>query len=115
MLPGAPSGRPTRPPDQSNVVVPLKLAELPRASTIPACRSCSDGSLRVRMRSASSAVAPSAISSRPRSPYAVLLRDCVATAPTPAFAHGTMPPTLGNFDCTATPRSPFCGSRATML
>ena len=40
--------------------------------------------------------------------------DCVATAPTPACAHGTTAPTARNLDCTATPRSPVAGSRATM-
>jgi len=38
----------------------------------------------------------------------------VATAPTPARAQGTTARTLGNFDCTATPRSPLAGSTATI-
>jgi len=109
MLPW-PVGAPTRPPAQSKVEVPLKLAAVPRASTIPTCRSWSMVSVRITMRSASSAVAPWAIRSSPRSPYAVLLRLWVATAPIPARPHGTIPPTLGNFDCTATPRSPVAES-----
>src|SRR5262245_61196903 len=39
---------------------------------------------------------------------------CVATAPTPAFAHGTTLPTPRNRLCTATPRSPVFGSYATI-
>src|SRR5579871_3094685 len=39
---------------------------------------------------------------------------CVATAPTPARAHGTIDPTAGMHVWTATPSSPVCGSRATM-
>ena len=37
---------------------------------------------------------------------AVFAQDCVATAPTPALAHGTTAPTHGNLDATATPQSP---------
>jgi hypothetical protein len=114
MLP-VPPGAPTLPPAQSNVLPPLKLAALPRASTMPTWRSWSIVSVFITSRSACSAVAPFAISSRPRSPYAVLLRLWVATAPTPARAQGTRPPTLGNFDCTTTPRSPVAESQPTML
>src|SRR5262245_61896318 len=35
-------------------------------------------------------------------------------APTPASTQGTTGPTAKNFDCTATPRSPFPGSRPTI-
>src|SRR5579864_5585396 len=42
------------------------------------------------------------------------MKDCVATAPTPASAHGTSPPTANQCDCTATPISPVVGSNATM-
>src|SRR4029077_16836113 len=42
------------------------------------------------------------------------MNDCVATAPTPASAHGTSPPTANQCDCTATPISPVVGSKATM-
>ena len=38
----------------------------------------------------------------------------MATAPTPAFAHGTTAPTAKNFDCTAIPSSPVSGSNPTM-
>ena len=54
-------GRPTRPPAQSKVRVPVKLAALPCASTMPTWRSCSIVSLRMMIRSASSAVAPCAM------------------------------------------------------
>jgi hypothetical protein len=39
---------------------------------------------------------------------------CVASAPTPAFAHGTTEPTAKYFDATATPHSFRSGSCATM-
>src|ERR1700704_3911462 len=42
------------------------------------------------------------------------MNDCVATAPTPASAQGTSPPTANQCDCTATPISPVAGSKATM-
>jgi len=63
-----PDGAPVRPPAQSNVDLPVKLAALPCASTMPTCRSCNIVSVRITIRSASSAVAPSAIRSSPRSP-----------------------------------------------
>jgi hypothetical protein len=39
---------------------------------------------------------------------------CVATAPAPARAQGTIEPTARNFDWTATPRASVSGSKATM-
>ena len=39
---------------------------------------------------------------------------CVATAPTPVRAHGTIAPTARNFDWTATFQAPVSGSKATM-
>src|SRR5512132_2345812 len=42
------------------------------------------------------------------------MKDCVATAPTPASAQVTVDPTENQCDCTATPRSPVTVSRATM-
>src|SRR5579864_6084041 len=42
------------------------------------------------------------------------MKDCVATAPTPASANGTSPPTANQCDCTATPISPVAGSNATI-
>jgi len=42
------------------------------------------------------------------------MNDWVATAPTPAFAHGTTAPTAKKRDATPTPHSPVPGSRATM-
>src|SRR5262244_2561602 len=40
------------------------------------------------------------------------MNDCVATAPTPASAHVTPPPTAKACDWTATPSSPVFASRA---
>jgi hypothetical protein len=62
--------------------------------------------------SASSAVAPRAIRSSPLGPNEVFAEACVATAPTPAFAHGTTVPTAKNRLATATPTSPVAGSAA---
>ena len=62
--------------------------------------------------SASSAVAPRAIRSRPFGPNDVFADACVATAPTPALAHGTTVPTAKNRLATATPTSPVAGSAA---
>ena len=106
----SPPGVSVRPPAQSKHESPVQLAALPCASTMPTCRCARRVSPRITMRRASGALAPRAISSSPWAPYAVLPSDCVATAPTPARAHGTMPPTLGNLDCTATPRSPVAES-----
>src|SRR5215208_6202692 len=50
----------------------------------------------------------------PRGPKEVLAKDCVATAPLPACAHGTTAPTAGNFDATATPQACSSRSQATM-
>src|SRR5205085_12265270 len=47
-------------------------------------------------------------------PYEGSMKDCVATAPTPASAQATFEPTENQCDCTATPSSPVCGSRATI-
>ena len=63
-----PPGRPPAPRSSRRWCSPLKLAALPRASTMPTWRSCSIVSVRITVRSASSAVAPSASSSSPRSP-----------------------------------------------
>ncbi len=90
----------------------MKVAERPRASTTPTWRCESSGSSRPMIVRTSSGVAPSASSCRPFVPNSELMYDWVATAPTPAFAHGTAARTFGNFDWTATPRSPLAGSRA---
>ena len=47
-------------------------------------------------------------------PVGDLTLACVATAPTPARAQGTIGPTENQCDCTATPSSPVRGSRATI-
>src|SRR5688572_4278941 len=61
----------------------------------------------------SSADLPLRISSSPFGPYVTLAKLCVATAPTPASAHGTTAPTARNFDATATPHSFASGSYPT--
>ena len=109
-----PQAVPVFPPAQSKHSVPVHDAALPRMSIMPACRDCRALSVAIRMRSASSAVAPLRMSVKPRGPNEVFANDCVATAPTPASAHGTTGRTFGNFDCTATPTSPFTVSMATM-
>src|SRR5262245_30061505 len=50
----------------------------------------------------------------PLGPKVVFAADWVATAPTPASAHGTTLPTAKNFEATATPRSPLAGSKPTI-
>ena len=57
---------------------------------------------------------PRAISSSPFGPNDVFADACVATAPTPALAHGTTVPTAKNRLATATPTSPVAGSAAAM-
>src|SRR5262249_14121131 len=101
-------------PAQSKHFLPVKVADRPFASTIPTCRSCRSASSRPMIERTSCGVAPSSKSWSPFVPKSELEKDWVATAPTPAFAYGTATRTLGNFDCTATPRSPLEGSRATM-
>ena len=53
-------------------------------------------------------------SSSPRFPWDTLLPACTATAPTFAFAQGTVAPAAGNLDSTAMPRSPLSLSNATI-
>ena len=68
-------------------------------------------------RASASAVAgsrPASSSSSTAGPYAATPAACVATAPTPAFAHGTTAPTAKYFDCTAQPTSPVASSAATI-
>ena len=52
--------------------------------------------------------------SRHGCPWTTSPNACVATAPTPALAHGTSEPTANMQDATATPSSPVAGSRATI-
>src|SRR4029450_7198648 len=47
-------------------------------------------------------------------PYSRSVNDWLATAPTPAHAHGPAAPVLNACDCTATPSSPVSGSRPTI-
>jgi hypothetical protein len=60
------------------------------------------------------AVAAASLKKRHRRPYERSAKAWVATAPTPARAHGTIEPTANMHVCTATPRAPVAGSRATM-
>src|SRR6185503_7538879 len=92
---------------------PVNDAERPFASTQPTWRFAPSSSAPVSAFSTSSGASPFASASSPLGPYVVFAQDCVAIAPTPAFAHGTTLPTPKNFDCTATPRSPVAGSKPT--
>ncbi len=84
----------------------------PAAVTAPSCRvSRSSSSARTRA-SASAGGAPRSSSASARGPYTATPAACVATAPTPAFVHGTTVPTAKYFDCTAHPTSPASGSAA---
>src|SRR3990170_3477490 len=94
---------------------PVYDAASPRASTTPTCRFPRSSSLAVSARITCVGVIPRLSIASPRGPYEVFAYACVATAPTPALAQGTAVPTAGNFDSTATPRSPVFGSQAAML
>src|SRR5437879_13888043 len=58
---------------------------------------------------------PSSSSFMPSRPSSTLTNDCVAIAPTPLFACGTIAPTHGTAVHTATPKEALFGSRAMML
>ena len=60
------------------------------------------------------AVRPAFMRARPFGPYEGSTNDCVATAPTPASAQVTLPPTENQWLWTATPISPVAASRATI-
>src|SRR5262249_22530745 len=105
---------PLRPPAHPMHPEPVNVAAPPVASTKPACRSSRPSSPSSTASSACAAGIPLAMSRSPSGPRSVFAHACVATAPTPAFAHGTTAPTHGNFDGTATPRSPFAGSNPTI-
>src|SRR5687767_2733057 len=93
---------------------PVCAAARPVASTKPTCLTADCLSAARSCASASVGATPLPISARPFTPYARSTNDCVATAPTPGSAHATHGPTLKKCDCTATPRSPVTGSRATI-
>src|SRR5437588_2569407 len=93
---------------------PVNVATLPAVSIIATCRTSQDASAPRRPRSASGADLPVRRRSSPSWPYDGSTKLCVATAPTPASAHGTICPTANQCDCTATPICPVCGSRATI-
>ncbi len=84
---------PVRCPAWAMQRAPVCAATFPRASIIATCRTASRSSPATSARSASGAVLPPRISSSPSGPYDVSLNACVATAPTPASAHGTTDPT----------------------
>src|SRR4051812_3622378 len=93
---------------------PVCDAALPCASTKPSWRTSEALSAATSSAIASGADLPAAISASPFGPYDGSTNDCVATAPTPGSAHVTIEPTENQCDCTATPRSPVTGSRATI-
>src|SRR5437660_3662258 len=93
---------------------PVCAATRPLASTKATWRPALAASCSSSVFSARPASIPWRISDSPRGPYAGSANACVATAPTPASAHVTTVPTENQCDCTATPRSPETGSRATM-
>ncbi len=82
---------------------PVNAAAFPFASTRPICRSSAPGSPATSRRTTSSAGTPCESSRSASSRQATFASAWVATAPTPARAAGTMAPTAGNFDWTATP------------
>src|SRR3954471_7953717 len=92
---------------------PVWTAASPWASTTATCRRSRSSSWATSGRSASRAPISSSIPSS-RGPPPGTGTDCVATAPRPAWSHGTTAPTENQCDCTATPRSSVSGSRATM-
>src|SRR5512139_1100477 len=93
---------------------PVCDATRPSASTKPSWRVACCGSAAVSCAIASAGGTPSRMSARPFGPYDGSANAWVATAPTPGSAHVTMLPTENQCDCTATPRSPVIGSRATI-
>jgi len=101
-------------PGPREAFFPVYVADLPSAATMPNWRWPGLSSFRTRTVTISSGVSPFSRSSRPRHPKEVFIKDCVATAPTPAFAQGTTCPTAKKRDATATPISFAAGSRATM-
>src|SRR5689334_9710560 len=105
---------PETPPAQAKHPVPENVTEPPFASTRPTCLSSLSGSSSNNRSSVSCAESPVPSRARPRGPKDVLANDWVATAPTPACAHGTTAPTAGNFDATATPQAPSSRSLATI-
>ncbi len=114
-LPCTVNASPSMWPAAGIVSDPVKAATPPRASTTPSCRCCAPGSLAISAATTSLAERPARSSSRPIGPNEMLTDAWVAMAPTPASAHGTTGPTLRKCDCTATPKRPVAGSRATML
>src|SRR5439155_1156278 len=102
------------PPAQSEQSFPVKLALLPRASTIPICRCALPESAASSVRIASGAGFPARRSVSPIGPKDSLVEAWVAIAPTPASAQGTAIPTLNARDWTATPSSCVTESYATM-
>ena len=83
--------------------LPGERGGVPFASTRPICRSSAPGSPATSRRTTSSAGTPCESSRSASSRQATFASAWVATAPAPARAAGTMAPTAGNFDWTATP------------
>ena len=93
---------------------PVNPADSPSAVITPSWRVAGFESDPISRSTASAAEAPSRSISRPRGPKEISTNDCVATAPTPGSAKGTMAPTAGQAVKTATPSSPVSESRATI-
>src|SRR5690242_7815632 len=93
---------------------PVCDAARPVASTKPSWREAACGSAAVSCAIASAGATPLFSSARPFGPYDGSANAWVAIAPTPGSAHVTRLPTENQCDCTATPRSPVTGSRATI-
>src|SRR5262245_34713010 len=93
---------------------PVHAATLPSADTTPTCRRNGESSAARAPASASAADAPASSASRHLGPYAGEANAWVATAPTPARAHGTITPTPKAHVSTATPSTPLAESRATI-
>ena len=105
---------PTTWPVSRKQPAPVWTAARPSASTIATCRRSRPGSPARSSSRTSGALRPARILSRPNAPYEPSVKPWVATAPTPASAHGTSAPIENQWDWTATPSSPVAGSRATI-
>src|SRR5438067_2232966 len=114
MLPWTANPAPTRCPAQSLHSAPVNAAARPSAVTIPSCLVSRPGSPASTVSSAASGVEPRCSCSSASRPKTATPAACVATAPTPAHAHGTTEPTEKYFDWTAHPTSPLWRSAATI-
>ena len=112
MLPWTATPGAVRPPAQGMHCSPVKVADRPCMSTTPTWRWEAMASACVSRSITSTGATPCASSRRPSGPYERLANAWVATAPTPAWAQGTITPTARNLEATATPHSWASGSAA---